>query len=102
MVLPSGVFRYKFIVDGEVRYIPDLPSESDEMGHVCNLLDVHVSEYFSPDTNIFHPKSVVLVIRKIDVELDLELLNYLRASPVVKPLKRFLCATSAVTSKLKH
>ncbi|KAK6153200.1 hypothetical protein DH2020_012839 [Rehmannia glutinosa] len=41
LVLPSGIFRYKFIVDGEVRYIPDLPSETDEMGHVCNLLDVH-------------------------------------------------------------
>ncbi|KAL0435286.1 UNVERIFIED_CONTAM: SNF1-related protein kinase regulatory subunit beta-1 [Sesamum radiatum] len=43
LVLPSGIFRYKFIVDGEVRYIPDLPSETDEMGGVCNLLDVHVS-----------------------------------------------------------
>lgn len=43
LVLPSGVFRYKFIVDGEVRHVPDLPSETDEMGRVCNLLDVHVS-----------------------------------------------------------
>ncbi|KAL0419469.1 UNVERIFIED_CONTAM: SNF1-related protein kinase regulatory subunit beta-1 [Sesamum radiatum] len=41
LVLPSGIFRYKFIVDGEVRYIPDLPSETDETGGVCNLLDVH-------------------------------------------------------------
>ncbi|KAL0389259.1 UNVERIFIED_CONTAM: SNF1-related protein kinase regulatory subunit beta-1, partial [Sesamum calycinum] len=41
LVLPSGIFHYKFIVDGEVRYIPDLPSETDEMGGVCNLLDVH-------------------------------------------------------------
>ncbi|EYU46163.1 hypothetical protein MIMGU_mgv1a011574mg [Erythranthe guttata] len=41
LVLPSGVFRYKFIVDGEVKYIPDFPSETDETGRVCNLLDVH-------------------------------------------------------------
>ncbi|KAH6836990.1 5'-AMP-activated protein kinase beta-2 subunit protein [Perilla frutescens var. hirtella] len=41
LVLPSGIFRYRFIVDGEVRYIPDLPIETDEMGRVCNLLDVH-------------------------------------------------------------
>jgi hypothetical protein len=30
-------------VDGEWRYIPDLPVVTDEMGCVCNLLDVHVS-----------------------------------------------------------
>lgn len=41
LVLPSGIFRYKFIVDGKVRYIPDLPSEKDETGLVCNLLDVN-------------------------------------------------------------
>ncbi|XP_004288390.1 PREDICTED: SNF1-related protein kinase regulatory subunit beta-1 [Fragaria vesca subsp. vesca] len=41
LVLPSGIYRYKFIVDGEPRYIPDLPFIADEMGHVCNLLDVH-------------------------------------------------------------
>ncbi|XP_057801840.1 SNF1-related protein kinase regulatory subunit beta-1 [Salvia miltiorrhiza] len=41
LVLPSGIFRYRFIVDGEVRYIPDLPTETDQTGHICNLLDVH-------------------------------------------------------------
>uniref|UniRef100_A0A6P4ANA7 SNF1-related protein kinase regulatory subunit beta-1 isoform X2 n=1 Tax=Ziziphus jujuba TaxID=326968 RepID=A0A6P4ANA7_ZIZJJ len=41
MVLPSGVYHYKFIVDGESRYIPELPFEADEMGRICNLLDVH-------------------------------------------------------------
>lgn len=42
LVLPSGIYHYKFIVDGEWRYIPDLPFVADEMGNVCNLLDVHV------------------------------------------------------------
>lgn len=41
LVLPSGIYRYKFVVDGQVRYIPDLPCETDDMGHVCNLIDVN-------------------------------------------------------------
>ncbi|KAA8544489.1 hypothetical protein F0562_022471 [Nyssa sinensis] len=41
LVLPSGIYHYKLIVDGEQKYIPDLPFVADEMGHVCNLLDVH-------------------------------------------------------------
>ncbi|KAA0055694.1 SNF1-related protein kinase regulatory subunit beta-1 [Cucumis melo var. makuwa] len=40
MVLPSGVYHYKFIVDGQRRYIPDLPFIADEMGNVFNLLNV--------------------------------------------------------------
>ncbi|KAJ0974662.1 hypothetical protein J5N97_016627 [Dioscorea zingiberensis] len=42
-VLPSGVYQYKFIVDGQWRYISDLPCIADEMGHMTNLLDVHDS-----------------------------------------------------------
>ncbi|CAO2814412.1 unnamed protein product [Amaranthus hypochondriacus] len=41
LVLPSGIYHYKFIVDGEARYTPDLPHVSSEMGHYCNVLDVH-------------------------------------------------------------
>lgn len=41
LVLPSGIYHYKFIVDGECRYIPDLPSVADDVGGVCNLLDVN-------------------------------------------------------------
>ncbi|KAI3905756.1 hypothetical protein MKW92_010551 [Papaver armeniacum] len=40
LVLPSGIYQYKFIVDGEWRYIPDLPCIADEMGRIHNLLDV--------------------------------------------------------------
>ncbi|XP_010907921.1 SNF1-related protein kinase regulatory subunit beta-1 [Elaeis guineensis] len=57
LVLPSGVYQYKFIIDGEIRYIPDLPCITDEMGQITNLLDVHdyvpenpenVAEFESP------------------------------------------------------
>ncbi|XP_039004581.1 SNF1-related protein kinase regulatory subunit beta-1-like [Hibiscus syriacus] len=41
LVLPSGIYHYKYIVDGEWKYTPNLPFVSDEMGHVFNLLDVH-------------------------------------------------------------
>ncbi|KAM3337386.1 SNF1-related protein kinase regulatory subunit beta-1 [Capsicum galapagoense] len=41
LVLPSGIYHYKFIVDGEVRYIPELPCVADETGIVFNLLDVN-------------------------------------------------------------
>ncbi|RWR74813.1 SNF1-related protein kinase regulatory subunit beta-1 [Cinnamomum micranthum f. kanehirae] len=41
LVLTSGTYHYKFIVDGEWRYIPDLPYVADEMGCLTNILDVH-------------------------------------------------------------
>ncbi|CAL0307493.1 unnamed protein product [Lupinus luteus] len=59
VVLRSGIYHYRFIVDGEQRFIPDLPSVADEMGHVCNLLDVNdyvpenpesVSEFEAPSS----------------------------------------------------
>ncbi|XP_074588355.1 SNF1-related protein kinase regulatory subunit beta-1-like [Curcuma longa] len=57
LVLPSGVYHYKFIVDGQARHMPDLPFVTDEMGNAINLLDVHdhvpenvesISEFDSP------------------------------------------------------
>ncbi|CAL9145525.1 SNF1-related protein kinase regulatory subunit beta-1-like [Musa acuminata AAA Group] len=40
LVLPSGIYHYKFIVDGELRFIPDLPHMAYETGHTVNILDV--------------------------------------------------------------
>jgi hypothetical protein len=42
LVLPSGVYRYRFVVDGERKCLPDLPCETDAMGNAVNLLDVNV------------------------------------------------------------
>lgn len=39
-VLPSGVYHYRFIVDGQCRYAPDLPCERDDTGNVFNVLDL--------------------------------------------------------------
>ncbi|KAK4758182.1 hypothetical protein SAY87_019483 [Trapa incisa] len=41
LVLPPGIYHYKFIVDGEWRYDPDQPHIDDEMGQTSNILDVH-------------------------------------------------------------
>ncbi|CAK9205932.1 unnamed protein product [Sphagnum jensenii] len=39
-VLPSGVYQFKFFVDGQWRYSPDLPAVSDDTNNVNNILDV--------------------------------------------------------------
>ncbi|WCJ37380.1 5'-AMP-activated protein kinase beta-2 subunit protein [Euphorbia peplus] len=39
-MLPSGVFRYQFIVDEHLRYAPELPWECDDSGIAYNILDV--------------------------------------------------------------
>ncbi|GAB2233711.1 hypothetical protein Droror1_Dr00002940 [Drosera rotundifolia] len=41
LVLPSGIYHYKFIIDGESRYMPDLPSVTDDSGQSYNVLDVN-------------------------------------------------------------
>lgn len=42
-ILPSGVYQYRFIVDGEWRYAPEMPWVRDEMGNACNILDLKES-----------------------------------------------------------
>eukprot|EP00245_Coleochaete_scutata_P009316 TRINITY_DN3040_c0_g1_i1.p1 TRINITY_DN3040_c0_g1~~TRINITY_DN3040_c0_g1_i1.p1 ORF type:complete len:284 (-),score=42.28 TRINITY_DN3040_c0_g1_i1:282-1133(-) len=42
-MLPPGVYQYKFIVDDEWRYAPDLPARFDDLGNVNN--EVEVQEY---------------------------------------------------------
>ncbi|KAL6332671.1 hypothetical protein AAG906_010011 [Vitis piasezkii] len=39
-VLPSGVYQYRFIVDGQWRYIPDMPWAQDDAGNAYNILDL--------------------------------------------------------------
>ncbi|KAL6990621.1 SNF1-related protein kinase regulatory subunit beta-2 [Sarracenia purpurea var. burkii] len=39
-VLPSGVYQYRFIVDGQWRYAPDMPWAQDGTGNAYNILDL--------------------------------------------------------------
>lgn len=48
--LPSGIYRYRFIVDGERRFRPDLPCETDNMGNIVNLVDVNDFVPESPES----------------------------------------------------
>ncbi|KAL9231335.1 hypothetical protein vseg_006574 [Gypsophila vaccaria] len=47
-VLSSGVYQYRFIVDGMCRYAPDLPWSQDDAGNYYNVLDLE--EYVPEDT----------------------------------------------------
>ncbi|KAJ9551598.1 hypothetical protein OSB04_015643 [Centaurea solstitialis] len=39
-VLNAGVYHYRFVVDGQWSYDPDLPHECDDLGNVFNVLDL--------------------------------------------------------------
>ncbi|GMH26853.1 hypothetical protein Nepgr_028696 [Nepenthes gracilis] len=39
-VLPSGVYHYRFIVDGQWKYAPEMPWAQDEAGNFYNILDL--------------------------------------------------------------
>uniref|UniRef100_A0A2P2KIZ9 5'-AMP-activated protein kinase beta-2 subunit n=1 Tax=Rhizophora mucronata TaxID=61149 RepID=A0A2P2KIZ9_RHIMU len=41
-MLPSGVYQYRFIVDGQWRYAPDLPWAQDDVSNAYNILDLQV------------------------------------------------------------
>lgn len=42
-VLPSGVYQYRFLVDGQWIYSPDQPWIRDDSGNGYNILDLQVS-----------------------------------------------------------
>uniref|UniRef100_A0A0A0LYK2 Association with the SNF1 complex (ASC) domain-containing protein n=1 Tax=Cucumis sativus TaxID=3659 RepID=A0A0A0LYK2_CUCSA len=39
-VLPAGVYQYRFLVDGQWRYAPELPWAQDDAGNAYNVLDL--------------------------------------------------------------
>ncbi|CAL0301086.1 unnamed protein product [Lupinus luteus] len=58
-VLPSGVYQFRFIVDGQWRYAPDLPWALDEAGNAYNTLDLQdfVPEDIGSISSFEPPKS---------------------------------------------
>ncbi|XP_019419186.1 PREDICTED: SNF1-related protein kinase regulatory subunit beta-2-like isoform X2 [Lupinus angustifolius] len=58
-VLPSGVYQFRFIVDGQWRYAPDLPWAQDEAGNAYNTLDLQdfVPEDIGSISSFEPPKS---------------------------------------------
>ncbi|KAL8461679.1 hypothetical protein ACS0TY_032967 [Phlomoides rotata] len=39
-ILPSGVYQYRFLVDGQWRHSPDHPCDQDDSGNAYNILDL--------------------------------------------------------------
>ncbi|GKV15201.1 hypothetical protein SLEP1_g26003 [Rubroshorea leprosula] len=58
-VLPSGVYRYRFIVDGQWSYAPDLPCYRDDAGNAYNILDLqdYVPEDLGSISSLEPPQS---------------------------------------------
>lgn len=58
-MLPSGVYQYKFLVNGESTYSPDLPFMYDERGNIKNVLDLqeHVPENLETISGFEAPRS---------------------------------------------
>ncbi|KAK7411663.1 hypothetical protein VNO78_03098 [Psophocarpus tetragonolobus] len=46
IVVPQDMYHYRFVVDAEERYIPDLPNVADEMGQSCKWTGVLRFPYF--------------------------------------------------------
>ncbi|XP_062107186.1 SNF1-related protein kinase regulatory subunit beta-2-like [Humulus lupulus] len=48
--LPPGEYQYLFIVDGYLRWAPDLPWICDDLGNAYNVLDLQVCESELPES----------------------------------------------------
>lgn len=51
-VLNVGVYHYRFVVDGQWTFAPDLPHERDNVGNEFNILELKVC-YISYTTVLF-------------------------------------------------
>lgn len=47
-VLPPGVYQFRFIVDGEWKYAPDIQWMHDDLGNAYNILDLQVHVFCYP------------------------------------------------------
>ncbi|KAF5746171.1 putative snf1-kinase beta subunit [Tripterygium wilfordii] len=90
--LPSGVYHYRFIVDEQFRYAPDLPCERDVSGAAFNVLDVQdtvpdapekLSEFKSPPSpeSSYDNESLNEDFSKAPPEIPPQLLK----APIIKP-----------------
>ncbi|KAF8391675.1 hypothetical protein HHK36_023982 [Tetracentron sinense] len=72
-VLPSGVYQYRFIVDGQWRYAPDMPLAHDDMGNAYNILELQRLLKLLMYSICFRNSSIQSVLEVVDyVPEDLE------------------------------
>ncbi|MCD7454469.1 SNF1- protein kinase regulatory subunit beta-2 [Datura stramonium] len=82
-VLPSGVYQYRFIVDGQWRCSPDLPCVQDEAGNTYNLLDMkdYVPEDIESISGFEPPQSPDSSYNNLHLGSE----DYAKEPPVVPP-----------------
>ncbi|KAF3656093.1 SNF1-related protein kinase regulatory subunit beta-2 [Capsicum annuum] len=82
-VLPSGVYQYRFIVDGQWRCSPDLPCVQDEAGNMYNLLDMkdYVPEDIESISGFEPPQSPDSSYNNLHLGSE----DYAKEPPVVPP-----------------
>ncbi|XP_004507596.1 SNF1-related protein kinase regulatory subunit beta-2 [Cicer arietinum] len=82
-VLPSGVYQYRFIVDGRCSYTPDLPWSQDEAGNAYNILDLqdYVPEDIGSISSFEPPQSPTSSYDNIQLSSE----DYAKEPPLVPP-----------------
>ncbi|KAK7303417.1 hypothetical protein RJT34_14323 [Clitoria ternatea] len=82
-VLPSGVYQFRFIVDGQWRYAPDLPWAQDDAGNPYNILDLqdYVPEDIGSISSFEPPKSPDSSYNNLQLSSE----DYAKEPPLVPP-----------------
>ncbi|GAU38981.1 hypothetical protein TSUD_378570 [Trifolium subterraneum] len=82
-VLPSGVYQFRFIVDGQWRYTPDLPWAKDDAANTYNILDLqdYVPEDIESISSFVPPKSPDSSYNNLHLSSE----DYAKEPPLVPP-----------------
>ncbi|KAL3627275.1 SNF1-related protein kinase regulatory subunit beta-2 [Castilleja foliolosa] len=82
-VIPSGVYQYRFLVDGEWRYSPDHPWDRDDSGNEYNILDLqdYVPEDIDSISGFEPPQSPVSSYNNSQLRQE----DFAKEPPIVPP-----------------
>ncbi|XP_044496230.1 SNF1-related protein kinase regulatory subunit beta-2-like [Mangifera indica] len=82
-VMPSGVYQYRFLVDGQWRYAPDLPWAQDDVGNSYNILDLqeYVPEVLESISSFEPPQSPEMSYNNLQLTAD----DFAKEPPLVPP-----------------
>lgn len=83
-VLQSGVYQYRFIVDGQKRYTPDSPWAQDDAGNAYNILDLqdYVPEDIGSISSFEPPQSPDSSYDNLQLSSE----DYAKEPPLAPPL----------------
>ncbi|KAL2475783.1 5'-AMP-activated protein kinase beta-2 subunit protein [Abeliophyllum distichum] len=82
-VLPSGVYHYRFVVDGQRRYSPDMLWDQDDSGNAYNILDLkdYVPEDIDSISGFEPPQSPDSSYNNLQLVAE----DYAKEPPMVPP-----------------